>query len=113
MRWAIFAALLIGFCSTPALAGGQRAYVVTGQRIINGHRVIIVEDVTPRPIRTRTLRGINKPPYNPVYQMGRGGFATLPSYSRTTRSSRTGGRTAWRSPPANPVMIYNPYVEQK
>lgn len=83
MKYLVFLFVVL-FTVLQATAGERRAYVQVGTRNVNGYRVIIMEDVTPRTYRpitywSRSLR----PPYNPLFD-GPRYFPYMPTSHRSS-----------------------------
>lgn len=116
MKWFVgFLFLFVG--CTSAFAGHPRTYVLRNYR-----GQVYAVDVTPRPIRTTSPnRGINKIPYNPIFDSPSrhtacrsGRYSARSSVGGTsgtgavTWSQSYSGRTASG---AQPKYIDNPYVK--
>jgi hypothetical protein len=66
-------------------------------------------DITPKPIRTRGLTGMNKPPYNPIFD---GPRVWNPRGSTTTSRGFTSS-AGYSGTAAQPLMIINPYYKKE
>lgn len=132
----LFVGLLVFLCSqlatnTVLAQSAARTYVAI-PRVVNGHQVFVIQDVTPVPLRTVPAnRGINKPPYNSLFDSPSKYITACPSVQSTQTSRSSAGSSTTRldisyrssyggtfglgmsKNRGGPQWITNPYVEQK